>query len=273
MKKILETERLILREYAEEDFDALYEILSDKENMSHYPKPYDENGTKRWLNWSFDNYKKYDFGLWAIELKETGQLIGDCGITMQNIDGEALPAIGYHIHKSHWRKGYGKEAASAVRDWCFNNTEFDTVYSYMTHTNIPSYSTAASIGMKRIKEYSDESGVLHFVYALTRKEWKTKNGFSKQRVYDLLTGIPCGKVITYGQLAEIMGNKKWARTVGNALHDNPDGDKYPCYKVVSSNGKLSPAYAFGGIEAQKSRLEADGIKVENYKVNLKIYGI
>lgn len=172
MKKIIETDRLVLREYTPDDFDGLYEILSDKENMSHYPKPYDEKGTKRWLDWSFDNYRKYGFGLWAIVLKESGEFIGDCGITMQNIDGESLPEIGYHIHKKHWRKGYAREAAGAVRDWCFNNTQFDSVYSYMTHTNIPSYSTAASAGMKRIKEYSDENGVLHFVYRLTREEWK-----------------------------------------------------------------------------------------------------
>ena len=172
MKKIIETERLILREYIPEDFNLLYEILSDAENMSHYPKPYDKDGISRWLTWSFDNYSKYGFGLWAIELKEAGQFIGDCGLTMQNIDGELLPEIGYHIKKTHWRKGYAKEAAAAVRDWCFSNTEFNAVYSYMTYTNIPSFSTAASIGMKRIKEYSDEQGVLHYVYSLTRREWE-----------------------------------------------------------------------------------------------------
>ena len=97
MKKIIETRRLILREYTLEDFDGLYAILSDAETMKHYPKPYDKNGTMRWLKWSLDNYEKYGFGLWAIEIKETGEFIGDCGITMQNIDGKTLPEIGYHI--------------------------------------------------------------------------------------------------------------------------------------------------------------------------------
>ena len=58
----LETERLILREYTMDDFDALYEILSDPETMKHYPKPYDEAGTNRWLTWSLNNYKEYGFG-------------------------------------------------------------------------------------------------------------------------------------------------------------------------------------------------------------------
>ena len=175
MKKILETDRLILREYTLEDFDGLYAILSDPETMQHYPTPYDEKETMRWLNWSFDNYQTYGFGLWAIELRESGEFIGDCGITMQNIDGEILPEIGYHIHKNHWRRGYAKEAAAAVRDWCFQNTAFDAVYSYMTHANVASYSTAASVGMKKIKEYADpEDAVYHYVYALTRKDWQSK---------------------------------------------------------------------------------------------------
>ena len=169
---VFETKRLKLREYTLDDFDALYEILSDPETMRHYPSPYDENGTVRWLKWSLDNYQKYGFGLWAIELKETGRFIGDCGITMQNIDGQALPEIGYHIHKNHWRRGYAKEAAQAVRDWAFQNTAFDSVYSYMTHTNVASYSTASSVGMKRIKEYKDEHDTLHYVYKLTRAEWQ-----------------------------------------------------------------------------------------------------
>jgi O-6-methylguanine DNA methyltransferase len=92
--------------------------------------------------------------------------------------------------------------------------------------------------------------------------------FDKRQVYELLRTIPKGKVTTYGQMAELMGNRAWARPVGNALHDNPNGDMYPCYKVVNSRGELSCAYAFGGKDEQKRRLEADGIVVENEKVNL-----
>ena len=91
------------------------------------------------------------------------------------------------------------------------------------------------------------------------------------KIYDYLTTIPKGKVVTYGQIAEYLGNKYLARAVGNILHKNPDGNKYPCYKVVNSKGKLSSAYAFGGIEAQKLRLEADGIMVTDYAVDLEKY--
>lgn len=94
----------------------------------------------------------------------------------------------------------------------------------------------------------------------------------KQAIYDFLTTIPKGKVVTYGQIGAYFGNPKFARTIGNILHQNPDGDRYPCYKVVSSKGMLSRHYAFGGLQAQKQRLLADGIAVENDRVDLNQYG-
>ena len=131
MKMIPETERLVLREYTLDDFSALFGILSDPETMKFYPKPYDEKGTMRWLTWSLENYEKHGFGFWAIELKEDGTFIGDCGITMQNIDDQILPEIGYHLGRQYWRNGYAKEAASAVRDWFFAHTQYPSVYSYI----------------------------------------------------------------------------------------------------------------------------------------------
>jgi RimJ/RimL family protein N-acetyltransferase len=169
---IMETQRLRLREYTQSDFDGLFAILSDPVTMQHYPKPYDAAGTQRWLDWSFQNYRTYGFGLWAIELKETGEFIGDCGITMQPIDGQQLPEIGYHIHKNHWRRGYAKEAASAVRDWAFANRDFNALYSYMKYTNTASYSTARSIGMKKVKEYPDKEDGILYVYTITRSQWE-----------------------------------------------------------------------------------------------------
>ncbi len=95
----------------------------------------------------------------------------------------------------------------------------------------------------------------------------------KEIVYEFLTTIPKGKVVTYGQIAEYLGDKKLARVVGNILHNNPDEHKYPCYKVVDSKGNLSRHFAFGGIEKQKEKLEREGIVVKDYKVDLDRYGI
>ena len=98
-----------------------------------------------------------------------------------------------------------------------------------------------------------------------------KKQINKQEVYDYLTGIPKGKVVTYGQIATYLGNKNLARTVGNVLHENPDGEKYPCYKVVNAKGMLAVNYAFGGLESQKKKLEADGIFVDGNRVNLDLF--
>ena len=92
---------------------------------------------------------------------------------MQPICGQLLPEIGYHIHKDYWRRGYGKEAASAVRDWGFENTDFPALYSYMTASNIASYSTAASVGMEYQGEFFEDNTPMK-VYSITRQAWEEK---------------------------------------------------------------------------------------------------
>lgn len=168
----IETDRLILRELTMEDFEPLYEILSDTETMRHYPAPFTAEKVRSWITRNRERYEKDGFGLWAVVRRDTGECIGDCGLTLQDIDGETLPEIGYHIHKTLWRRGYGKEAARAVRDWAFANTPYDTLYSYMKYTNAASYGTAIANGMKKIKEYPDPKNTLSYAYAITRAEWQ-----------------------------------------------------------------------------------------------------
>ena len=94
-----------------------------------------------------------------------------------------------------------------------------------------------------------------------------------KRIYEAVKKIPKGKVATYGQVAEMAGDKKMARAVGNALHRNPDPEGIPCYRVVNAKGELAGEFAFGGEGAQRKLLEADGIAVVNGRVDLKKYGI
>ena len=96
----------------------------------------------------------------------------------------------------------------------------------------------------------------------------------KDRVYAYLQTIPKGKVTTYGRIAEHLGNKHYAQTVGNILHDNPDPSQFPCHRVVSSKGKVAEHYAFGGGAEQRRRLEAEGVVFEsNDSVDLEKYGV
>lgn len=94
-----------------------------------------------------------------------------------------------------------------------------------------------------------------------------------KRIYEAVKKIPRGKVASYGKVAEMAGNPRMSRAVGNALHKNPDPDNIPCYRVVNAKGELSGEFAFGGAGAQQKLLEADGIEVVNGRVDLKKYGI
>lgn len=154
---IIKTKRLILREYEQSDFEELKKIITDPYTMRYYNKPYDLEGVNRWINWCINSYKENGFGLWAIELKDSNTFIGDCGLSIQNIDEEYLPEVGYHINKKYWNNGYAKEAGIAVIKWAFENTNYTKLYSYMNKNNIPSFKTALSIGMKKIKEYTDKT--------------------------------------------------------------------------------------------------------------------
>ncbi len=117
-----------------------------------------------------NRYRDNGFGLWAVCLKDTREMIGDCGLTLQNIEGEILPEIGYHIRADHQRKGYAKEAAAAVRDWAFTNTDYPALYSYCKYTNVGSYKTAESIGMHFEKEYPDSENQITHVSVIFRGE-------------------------------------------------------------------------------------------------------
>ena len=83
---------------------------------------------------------------------------------------------------------------------------------------------------------------------------------SFERIYEVVRAIPRGTVASYGQVARLAGNPRWARVVGYALHVNPDPEETPCYRVVTKDGRTSPAFAYGGSDIQRAMLEADGVE-------------
>lgn len=168
----LETQRLILRDFTMDDFDGLYEILSDADIMQHYPRPYTAEETEAWINRSIDRYRELGFGLWAVELKDSHTFIGDCGITYQNINGNRVPEIGYHIHPRFGGKGYATEAARACRNYAFDTLGFEKIYSYMKYTNIASARVAQKNGMTLEYEYDDPVNTKVKVYSITRDVYR-----------------------------------------------------------------------------------------------------
>ena len=95
---------------------------------------------------------------------------------------------------------------------------------------------------------------------------RLKSIVMSDKVYEFVKSIPPGKVATYGQIALYLGNRNFARVVGNILHSNPDPEHIPCHRVVNAQGQLSRSYAFGGIEAQRRLLESEGVVFKNNQV-------
>ncbi len=95
----------------------------------------------------------------------------------------------------------------------------------------------------------------------------------KQQVYDFLLTIPKEQVVTYGQIAAALGRPGAARAVGNILHNNPHPEIYPCYKVVSAEGRLAKNFGWGGIGQQRLLLEAEGVEVKDDTVDLNRFGM
>ena len=116
---ILETERLLLREFVPEDVDALAAVLSDPETMRYYPAVLDRAGVAAWIDRNRRRYADAGHGLWAMILKSNGEVIGDCGLTRQTVDDVDEIEIGYHVRRDLWGQGYAPEAARACRDYGF----------------------------------------------------------------------------------------------------------------------------------------------------------
>lgn len=175
----LETNRLILRELTYDDFEALYNVLADSDIMEHYPYTFDENRVRNWIIRNIERYNTDGFGLWAVVLKESGEMIGDCGITMQSIDDKLLPETGYHIRKVQQNKGYAIEAAAECIRYGFEELHFDSLYSYMKYTNTSSARVAVKNGMKFIKEYADDENTVTKMYGISGQEWELKRSKNK----------------------------------------------------------------------------------------------
>lgn len=146
----IETDRLYLREMNEHDFDALYAILGDAQTMYAYEHGFTVDEAKAWLMKQLKNYQTYGYGLWAVILKETDEMIGQCGLTRQACDtyGEVVE-IGYLLNKAYWHNGYATEVAQACKQWAFDELRIPEVFSIIRDNNIASQCVAERNGMLR----------------------------------------------------------------------------------------------------------------------------
>jgi [ribosomal protein S5]-alanine N-acetyltransferase len=164
---ILETLRLILREMVPEDADAMERILSDPETMLYYPAPFDRAGVEAWIERNRRRYQTDGHGLWAVILKSSGEVIGNCGLIKQKVDGVDELEVGYHLRRDHWGKGYATEAAQACRDYGLEHYPVSRIISLIRPDNLPSRRVAERNGMTLWKEVVWRERP-HCVYAVQR---------------------------------------------------------------------------------------------------------
>ena len=171
MKTILETPRLLLREMTTSDLPAICRVLQDEKTMYAYEHAFSDEEAQAWLNNQLRRYREDGFGLWAVVLKESGEIIGQCGITLQDVNGEWVPEVGYLFERAYWHQGFATEAAIACKEYAFSVLGVDTVYSIIRDNNIASQNVAKRNGMTvcgRIIKHYYGMDMPHLVYRAER---------------------------------------------------------------------------------------------------------
>ncbi|WOO43072.1 GNAT family N-acetyltransferase [Rubellicoccus peritrichatus] len=168
----IETERLILRPFREEDLDDEFSILGDPDTMSFYPRAYTREEVAEIIAKNIRTFEASGYGLFAVTDKHSGEYVGDCGITIQSIDGEEEFEVGYRIRKEHWGRGLAPEAARAMVEYGFKKLGLKKLCSYMPKNHHQSKRTAEKAGMTLQKEYRNPRNrdILTTVYAIHNKD-------------------------------------------------------------------------------------------------------
>jgi RimJ/RimL family protein N-acetyltransferase len=162
----ISTPRLLLRELKSADAPALFEVLGDPETMRFYPRPYSREEVDEWIGRQIGRYAM-GAGLLGVVLRDSGTLIGDCGLVWQEVEGVEEPEIGYHVHREHQGRGYATEAARAVRDYAFGTLGCDHVISMIRPENLASRRVAEKNGLT-VNRTIFWRGYDHCVYQLRK---------------------------------------------------------------------------------------------------------
>jgi RimJ/RimL family protein N-acetyltransferase len=168
-RRVLETDRLELRELNAGDLPFVAEMIGDAETMRFYPHRFMPLEARRWLQRQLDRYARDGHGLWLVVEKNSGRRVGQVGLAIQDVDGVKEPEIGWLIHRRHWRRGFATEAGCGVRDHAFRSMGLDRVISLIRPVNEPSQGVAKNVGMIRERE-TDFHGYRHLVFAVRRAD-------------------------------------------------------------------------------------------------------
>lgn len=165
----LETERLILRPMTQTDFDELLLIFTDPNVMAAFQhEPFTCEQMQHWLSRNLEHQQQYGYGLFSVLLKESGELIGDCGLEQMDLGGQTLAELGYDFRSDYWNQGFASEAARAVRDYAFQVLKLPQLISLIRVGNLSSKRVAEKVGMTLSEEFT-RYGIQYWKYALKNK--------------------------------------------------------------------------------------------------------
>ena len=163
----LETPRLLLRPMQAEDTEALLTIFSEPKVMASFGvAPFTREQMERWVQRNLEHQVQFGYGLFSVILKSSGMLIGDCGLERMELDGIVAEELGYDFRSDHWNQGFATEAASAVRDYAFQNLRRPQLISLIRVGNQASRRVAEKIGMQLVEEIL-RYGQPYWKYAMT----------------------------------------------------------------------------------------------------------
>ena len=169
---VLETDRLWLRKMVQADFGDLCKILQDAAVMYAYEGAFSDEEVQAWLDNQLRRYREEGMGLWAVILKENREMIGQCGLTMQEIPGRRVPEVGYLFQKAYWHQGYATEAAKACKAYAFEVLGAEEVFSIIRDNNLASQNVALRNGMTRggtfVKHYRGVE-MPHYIFSVRNK--------------------------------------------------------------------------------------------------------
>src|SRR5215213_8260036 len=150
--KVLETERMVLRRMDTSDVDDLMGIFADPVAMRHYPATKTRAEAEEWVRWTLGSYRAHGFGLWVAVLKDTGEFAGQCGLTVQKVEGKDEVEIGYLFLRRFWGRGLATEAARAARDHGFHALGHERLVSLIDPGNLASRRVAEKVGLTMERE-------------------------------------------------------------------------------------------------------------------------
>jgi RimJ/RimL family protein N-acetyltransferase len=160
------TARLAFRQMNRDDIDDMTALFADPAVMRYYPRPKSRGETLAWIDWNQRLYRQEGFGLWLLTLRGTGDFVGECGLTPQDVEGTTYIEVGYHIRSELHGQGYATEAAIACRDFARAVLNAKRLIAIIRPDNTPSQHVAEKTGLTYERDSVSRTGLAVRIYAM-----------------------------------------------------------------------------------------------------------